>query len=163
MIMKYLRGIGIALGLIGLVTLVAHARSPQTRAQQSNRVALVVGFGDGTYATECVRFTEPGISGFETLMRSDLDVVSNGGAVCRIEGMGCPADDCFCAAPDYWSYWHLIDGTWQYSGSGAQGYLVHDGGVEGWHWGSQPPPTLVFDQICPSFTVHIPIVLAGGS
>jgi hypothetical protein len=148
--------------LIALLTFAAQAGSPITRAQQSNRVGLVVGLGDGTFVTRCVAFSESEISGYEAMMRSDLDVTASGGAVCRIEGIGCPADDCFCALPDYWSYWHLIDGVWQYSGSGAQGSTVRDGDVEGWNWGAEPPPPVLFRQICSLPTIYLPLVAAGG-
>ncbi|HET7090026.1 MAG TPA: hypothetical protein VFL17_15425, partial [Anaerolineae bacterium] len=57
---------------------------------------------------------------------------------------------CSCAfPPDYWSYWHLRDGSWAYASVGASSYTVHDGDVEGWSWGAGEPPALfTFDQIC---------------
>ena len=156
------KAVHISLTLIALLTLAAQAGSPITRAQQSNRVGLAVGLGDGAFITRCVTFSESEISGYEVLMLSGLDVTASGGAVCRIEGTGCPADDCFCAVPDYWSYWHLINGTWQYAGSGAYGYTVRDGDVEGWTWGAEPPPTLLFHQVCSVSTIYLPQVLTAG-
>jgi hypothetical protein len=154
--------LGTVLTLVALLTLAAQASSPITRAQESKRVGLVVGFGDGTFITRCVTFTEAEISGYEALMRSGMEIAANGGAVCRIDETGCPAADCFCAIPYYWSYWHLMDGTWQYSGSGADSYTVQDGDIEGWNWGAEPPSTLSFYQICSASTIHLPLVLTAG-
>jgi hypothetical protein len=156
------KAVDIALTLILLLTWSARASTPITHAQQSNRAGLVVGLGDGTFVAQCVTFSESEISGYAVLMRSGLEVTASGGAVCRIEGTGCPADDCFCAVPDYWSYWHLIDGTWQYAGSGAYDSSVGDGDVEGWNWGAEPPPTYLFRQICSPPTIYLPLVLTVG-
>jgi hypothetical protein len=152
----------IPLTLVVLLTFLSRAGSPTTHAQQTNRAGLVVGFGDGTVIGRCIVFSESDISGYEMLMRSDLDVAANGGAVCGIEGTGCPASDCFCAVPDYWSYWHLVNGAWRYSESGALLTTVHDGDVEGWNWGAEPPPTLLFHQICSTSTLYLPLVLSIG-
>jgi hypothetical protein len=152
----------ISLALIVLLTFAAQASSPMTRAQHASQVGLVVSLGDGSVITRCVTFREAEISGYEVLMRSDLDVTASAGVVCSIEGTGCPADDCFCAVPDYWSYWHLINGMWQYSGSGAHSYTVHDGTVEGWNWGSEPPTILTFHQICSPSAIYLPLVLTIG-
>ena len=136
---------------------------PYTRAQQPNRVGLVVRHGDGKTITRCIEFGEPEISGYEALTRSGLNVVASfdfgqGAAVCAIEGQGCPIDDCLtCAYPDYWAYWHLVDGNWVYSQLGSSSHRVHNGDVEGWNWGAgDPPPVVSFDQICPSLPTNTP-------
>ena len=138
---------------------------PGTRAQETNRVGLVVRFGDGSHVTRCVEFSEPEISGYDALMNSGLDVVAAGWAICDIEGeSGCPVEDCFCQCHGipctYWTYWHLVDGNWDYSGVGAGVYKVHGGDVEGWSWGAgEPPPVVPFDQICVSFSIYLPVAL----
>jgi hypothetical protein len=152
----------VALTLMAVLTLGAHAKSPITRPEQLQRAGLVVDFGEGNFITRCVTFSEPEISGYEALTRSGLDIAASGGAVCSIAETGCPADDCFCAIPDYWSYWHFLEGTWQYSGSGAQGYTVGDGDIEGWSWEGEPPPTLSFDQICAPYRAYLPLLLMAG-
>ena len=133
-------------------------------AQDDNRVGLVVDFGDGQVATRCVTFAEPQIGGYDVLLRSGLalevDQQGGGTAICRIEGTGCAADDCFCActgdACRYWSYWHQSDGQWQYAPAGATLTEVGDGDVEGWVWGpgsvteAPPPPAVSFADICPA-------------
>jgi hypothetical protein len=129
------------------------------RAQTPNRVGLVVRFGDGSLITHCVEFGESELSGYDVLMRSGMNVVAafdsgQGAAICAIEGTGCPAESCLtCNAPNYWSYWHLVEGAWVYSAVGGSSRTVHNGDVEGWSWGvGDPPPEVPFDQICTSPT-----------
>jgi hypothetical protein len=148
--------------LVALVVLVPSAGAPAI-AQDESRVAVVVDYGDGQTATRCVAFAEPEISGFEALSRAGLavenEVQAGGAAVCRIDGIGCAVDDCFCACRGggecrYWSYWQLRDGTWQYAVAGASRSRVIDGAVEGWVWGAgsvteaPPPPLVSFAEIC---------------
>ncbi len=143
--------------LIGLSTL--------TRAADENRAAVVVAYGDGLVSTQCVSFVEPELTGFELLQRSGLGIVvedqAAGAVVCRIDGTGCPADDCFCQCRGgadciYWSYWHLLNNEWAYSAAGSSIYRVADGDVDGWAWGpgsiteAIPPPSLIFEDVCES-------------
>jgi hypothetical protein len=121
----------------------------------TNRAGLVVQLGAGSTLTRCVEFGEDSLSGFDVLQRSGLSVEASfdagtGTFVCRIENAGCPVENCSCAfPPDYWSYWHLRDGSWAYASVGANSYTVHDGDVEGWSWGAGEPPAVhTFDQIC---------------
>ncbi len=127
----------------------------------AHRAGLVVAYGNGSVETLCVSFEEPEIGGDELLDRSGvMPVFSFDGSVCAIRDQGCPADDCFCACPfpacEYWSYFHLIDGEWQYSDIGAYSYGIVDGAVEGWAWGpgdftnGAEPPLIPFDEICPA-------------
>lgn len=97
--------------------------------RESNRAALVIDYGMGVVDTLCVEFEETGISGLELIDRSGLSLIygtdSDTGAICNIEGTGCPATNCFCACGGsdciYWSYWLRIDNSWLYSPSGAGG------------------------------------------
>lgn len=132
-------------------------------AQDGNRAAIVVRLTDGQVESRCVTFDEPQISGYEALTRAGYDVESQalglGSLICRVEGQGCPVDDCLCqcqGGPDcvYWSYWHLIDGSWQYATVGATSYQLSDGSVDGWSWGpgsvtaAVEPPLLAFEEVC---------------
>jgi hypothetical protein len=133
-------------------------------AADDNRVALVVDFGNGEVATRCVSFPEEQITGHEALVRSGLpvetDYQAGGAAVCRIDGTGCPAADCFCSCRGggdncvYWSYWHLTGDAWQYAPGGSGQYQVRDGAVDGWVWGlgsvtqAEPPPLVSFGDVC---------------
>jgi hypothetical protein len=148
--------------------------SPRTAtAQQTNRVALIVDFGDH-HITRCVAFTESEITGYDVLRRSGLDVVvdpSNpmGVTVCDINGTsGCPPSNCFCKCQGspcvYWSYHYMENGSWRYAQLGASNRKVRDGDVEGWGWGEgtinssgQEPPAIPFNQICAPPATDTPV------
>lgn len=134
-------------------------------AQDENRVAIVVDDGEGQIETRCVLFEEDEITGVEALARSGLavavDYQAGGQAICRIGTTGCESGNCFCQCRGggectYWSYWHVVDGEWQYALAGAGMSRVRDGMIEGWSWGpgtiqsASPPPPFTFDQICQS-------------
>jgi hypothetical protein len=144
--------------LIGLT-----ASPPIARAQLPSRAGLVVRLEDGQAITRCVQFDEPAISGQDVLLRSGLEVVADGQAICDIEGQsGCSAANCFCRCQAssclYWSYWHLVGGDWQSSGVGAGDYQVQDRDVEGWSWGTgAPPPAMTFGRICLPVSIYLPL------
>jgi hypothetical protein len=131
---------------------------PSTPAQREQQAVLVVQFGDDSYVTHCISFSEESITGLELLRRSGMDIATWGTAVCRIEQAGCdyPAERCFCQclAPPcrFWSYWQWRDGHWIYSQVGAGYHGVRNGDVYGWVWGDgQSPPTIVpLEPLCPS-------------
>ena len=146
-------------GLLAVGLLLALS-APQAGADDYNRAGLVIDYGDGNVATFCVSFYEESITGMEVLERAGRQLVGGfgGGAVCAIDGVGCPGDDCWCECRGssdctYWIYWHLVDGEWVYSGGGAAGYQVHDGDVEGWIWGGgdtsggAQPPVYTIEQL----------------
>jgi hypothetical protein len=141
-------------------------------AQGPDQVAIVVQYGQGDVSTYCVSFDAPTITGLDALRQTGLDVVYEGGAlgarVCKIGPVGCDLPgNCFCQCKGteclYWSYWHLVDGTWQYALVGAASYQVAPGSVEGWSWGigtpnraPQPPP-VTFAEVCaPAATTPVP-------
>jgi hypothetical protein len=84
------------------------------------------------------------ISGLALLEQSGLDVEKAnfdwGTAVCSIEGVGCPAEDCFCNDKVFWSYLTWQDGSWVgYPVGPAQSVISTTGAVEGWQWGTGAP------------------------
>jgi len=114
-------------------------------------VGLVVRMDEARTEIRTVPYRE-GMNGLDVLTASGLEVVAAysglGAAVCSIDGQGCPADNCFCASPDTWSYWHLQEGRWVYSPVGATAYTVQPGDVQGWAWGNAaPPPVLPLEAI----------------
>ncbi len=131
-----------------------------TPAQPINRAGLVVQFSDDKIDTDCISFAEENISGedlldqYSTEMNVQIEKMFdpvNGAAICKIGNVGCPSDDCFCdSPPNNWSYWYLQDEDWVYSSFGASNRNLHDGDVDGWHWGSpfNPPELITFDEIC---------------
>ena len=151
---RWLVAIGLAL-VLGLINL------PQVIAQEGERAGLVVQFADGSLMTSCVDLGGQTFSGYDLLQRAGLDLAvyydaNQDVAVCSINDQGCSAEHCFCQFPEYWSYWHMEDGAWVYSGRGSSGYTVQSGSVEGWVWGSgEPPPSTSFEQICPSTPVQV--------
>lgn len=136
--------------LFSLVFILSNILS--VRAEDREQIGLLVQFGDGTTITRCI--DGDGLTGYELLQLSGLEVIASysnaGTAICKIGSDGCPADNCFCQhPPDYWSYWHLLDGSWVYSPMGASSNSVSAGSVEGWRWGQgDPPPVVSFDSIC---------------
>jgi hypothetical protein len=155
-----------------LVVLAAGIVRPELRAQETSRVALVLQHGDGSVITRCVEFTESEISGLDILNRAGLSVVADfssgsGARVCKIDGEGCPASDCWCECAGspcvYWVYHHLVGGAWVYSDVGASAHKVRDGDVEGWAWGEGSPqggvqpPAIPFDQICAPPPTNTPV------
>jgi hypothetical protein len=148
---------GLASLLLGTLILMGSGLT-EGRTQSPNQVGLIVQFGDGSLLTRCIELDEPQISGYDLLLRAGLNVIVSGDstvgmAICEIENKGCPASDCFCQCKGstctYWSYWHLVNGAWQYSSAGASAHTAHSGDVEGWHWGeAEPPPAVPFEEIC---------------
>ena len=164
----------LVLALTGV--LLVGARPLTAAAQQPNRVALIVDFGD-RHVTRCVEFTESEITGYDVLRRSGLDVIvdpSNpmGVTICDINGTsGCPPSNCFCKCQGspcvYWSYHYMENGSWRYAQLGASGRKVRNGDVEGWGWGEgkinstgQEPPAIPFDQICAPPATDTPVPTA---
>ena len=113
-------------------------------AQAPNEATVIVQLDDQARIVRGVEFTTP-ISGVTALQWSGLDVVisdtSFGPAVCAIEGVGCPATDCFCNATHYWGYSYWDGETWQSYPVGAGSSLIsQSGAIEGWRWGSFGDP-----------------------
>ncbi len=150
--------IAIVLGamlLLGFCSLL-QGETPAWAANAATQTAHVaVQFAPGDQMVREITFTTP-ISGLLALQNSGLQVVTQdygGGfiAVCSIEGVGCPASNCFCDTR-FWSYEYWDGSAWQGYPVGASQSTVSDGGVEGWRWteygvGSLPPaPHLVAAQ-----------------
>ena len=134
-------------------------RQPMAPNQATQRAALVVRFDSGQIAVEqCVSFSEPEITGYDLLRKSQWPVIASqfngmGAAICKIADQGCPAEDCFCKSVSEqksWFFWTLQNGAWVSSNAGASGAKVTEGVVHGWVWGSGSPiePARTFEQIC---------------
>ena len=106
------------------------------------RARLLVQFPDGRVENRAVTFRNT-ISGLELLQRSGLTVVTSktdfGTAVCSIEGVGCPATNCFCDKANFWGYYHWTGQGWAMSDVGADQASVVNGATDGWRWGDGPP------------------------
>lgn len=109
------------------------------QASTGDQATLIVQLENERTLIRKVDFTAP-ISGLALLEQSDLDVVkadfSWGTAVCSIEGVGCPAEDCFCSENQFWSYLYWEDDSWiGYPVGPAQSVISTTNPVEGWQWG----------------------------
>ncbi|HEY8058655.1 MAG TPA: hypothetical protein VID94_07880 [Acidimicrobiales bacterium] len=151
--------LGAIVGSLTVAGMVGSAFSaPGPESQAVHRAAIVVDTGSGV-VSRCVTFSEDSISGITALQRAGLAPVvrsfsGTGGAVCGLNGLGCPADSsCLtCQAPNYWAYYRADNGAggFSYSPVGAGSTQVTDGDVEGWRWGSGAGPAFrSFGSICP--------------
>ena len=99
---------------------------------------VIVQLGDHDLVARAITFSAP-ISGLAALQMSGLEVVTTstsfGTVVCSIEGVGCPADDCFCDESAFWGYKSWDGAAWQDYMVGASDSSLSDGAVEGWRWG----------------------------
>ncbi len=153
-------------GLMILIASIVIFSTALVRADDPNKVGLVVVHGDDSVVKQCIEISENEINGLELLERSGLDLSYElsggmGGFVCRIDNEGCqyPQEPCDCqcrgSTCTFWSYWILVDSTWKFSGLGASSYKVKDGDVQGWVWGEgspggggTSPPVVTFKEIC---------------
>jgi hypothetical protein len=115
--------------------------------QQSSEAYVIVQFNSSERIVRKIEFIEPTISGLKALEMSGLEVgiaeTSYGKAVCHIEGVGCPIDDCFCDGNNFWNYGYWDGTAWQVYMVGADQSVVSNNAVEGWRWGEwngQPIP-----------------------
>jgi hypothetical protein len=127
--------------LAGLViVLVASSAGGALAAEEGTKqVGLVITFPDGTEHLE-VMTVPAAATMFDALEAAEIDLVSAdtdfGRAVCGINEVGCPADNCFCDAEHFWAYYHLDPASkvWQASVQGVGAYVPADGAVEGLTW-----------------------------
>lgn len=131
----------IALALLAAALLLGafgRARA-QEEAPAAARATVVVQFDGRANAVRSVTFTAP-ISGLAALQATGLDVTlaetNFGPAVCAIEGVGCPAADCFCGGDFFWNYAFWDGAAWQSHPTGASTSVISaTGAIEGWRWG----------------------------
>jgi hypothetical protein len=126
-----------------------YASSPAAAqdVQAANATAsIVVQFDDSARVLRAINFSEP-LSGYMALQLSGLRVVtastSFGPAICSIEDVGCPAEDCFCDASRYWGYSYWDGAAWQSYPVGAGSSVISQtGAIEGWRWGEYGDPQI---------------------
>ena len=119
-------------------------------AQVNSQAYVAVETAENSIILSPVTFTES-ISGLEALLQTGLDVVTQetsfGTAVCSIEGVGCPADNCFCSSTNFWNYlnWDWGQNQWVASAVGASATTLTNYAFDGWRWQAfedslTPPP-----------------------
>jgi hypothetical protein len=122
-------------------------------------VGLVVQFPDGVH-TEIVTVPVDATTA-DVLAASTLNVgmadTDWGKAVCNINDVGSPTEDCFADSEHFWAYFHLDPGEkqWVVSDVGISGYTPEDKSVEGFAWSDFDanyapkviPPVKTFEDI----------------
>lgn len=142
--------------IVVLLALTVGAAFVQSGA--TKQVGIVVSFVDGTTHTELVTVPASATT-VDVLKAAKLDVVtaesSFGPAVCQINATGCPADNCFCDAKNFWAYYHLDGMSWTGALEGVGAYVPADRAVEGFAWSGSDanfnptlqPTVVTFDQM----------------
>jgi hypothetical protein len=125
-----------------------------SKADGPDDATVVIEFGENNPTVRSISFTAP-ISGLAALHLTGLDIVTadfGGGfiAVCRIEGVGCPATDCFTCDPAgrSWGNSFWTGSAWQGHSAGAAATTLTEGAIEGWAYGAYEPPD--YDTPAPS-------------
>jgi hypothetical protein len=161
--------VGISMRRVALLTVVVLLFTPiglgEASGKQSmprHRAGLVIQHSDLGVLTDCVRFNEHQISGYDLLKRSTFEIRAAqydiGTGICWIDGEGCKTtnpDECFCTPVRSWSYWMQEPGApvFDHGETYANGRVIHDGAIDYWTFGPHgTPPTAVYsiDQICGS-------------
>jgi hypothetical protein len=99
---------------------------------------IAIQFQQGSQVVHEISFTAP-ISGLAALQMTGMPVETadfGGGSigVCSINGVGCPADNCFCDPTHFWNYEYWDGNAWQGYMVGASQSSISDGAIEGWRW-----------------------------
>ncbi len=124
-----LGGVALIVALLGGLLFVP---VDETQADDPNEGHVVVVFPNGKGIVRDITFSGE-ISRTAALQLTELDVVVNGGTVCAIEGVGCPATNCFC--PDnWWSQSNWITSTKTWSGTFPSPTNLGDGTIVGYRW-----------------------------
>ena len=128
-----------ALAMFGFALLLLALTPGSATAQEVKQGDVIIQFDATTQVVRPFTFTNE-VSGLDVLRLSGLEVVtvstSFGPAVCSIEGVGCPAEDCFCNPSKYWAYAYWDGAAWQSYAVGAGSSVIsRTGAVEGWRWG----------------------------
>jgi Squalene-hopene cyclase C-terminal domain len=130
-------GMGLSLALALLFSAAVAAARPSGPASPAHG-HVIVQFADRDLVARAITFTAPA-SGLQALELSGLEVITTstayGPVVCSIEGVGCPADNCFCDPDRFWNYNYWDGAAWQGYLVGAGASTLDDGAVEGWRWG----------------------------
>lgn len=145
----------VTLSLLALVAGTVTAAEPSTK-----QIGLVIAFPDGSEHLEVVKVPAAATT-FDVLRAAKINLVSQttayGPAVCSIDNVGCPVENCFCDPTHFfWAYYHLDPGknTWTAAMEGVGVYDPDDGAVEGFAWSgfendnyTVQPPVYTFAEI----------------
>jgi hypothetical protein len=136
---------------VAVLLLVSFAGSALAAEEGTKQVGLVISFPDGAEHLEVVTVPAAATT-FDALKAAKIDLASTdsgfGPAVCGINKVGCPADNCFCDPDHFWAYYHLdpANNNWQASAQGVGAYVPATGAVEGFIWSSMDANFAPTDQ-----------------
>jgi hypothetical protein len=130
----------LAFAMMALLLVAPALAQDETPPASDPNIWLIVETGGGQSLVRPLTVTLP-ISGLAALQSSGLDVTvaetDFGPAVCAIQGVGCPAEDCFCNANEFWNYSYWDGAVWvSYPVGAASSVITQTGALEGWRWGS---------------------------
>ena len=159
------------IAILGVAVLLLASLAGSTLAAEegSKQVGLVITFPDGTEHVEVVTLPAAATM-FDVLAAAKIDLASAdsdfGPAVCGINKVGCPADNCFCDKDHFWAYYHLDPAgkAWQASAQGVGAYVPPNGAVEGLSWSgmdasflpTDPPKVHTFRELSGTATQSLP-------
>lgn len=145
---------------IALVISALFAAAAVAAQDGTKQIGLVIAFPEEASHTEIVTVPAEATT-FDALKAASVKLVSQdtqfGPAVCSINEVGCPADNCFCDPKRFWAYFHLdaAAGQWVAAQEGVGAYVPADGAVEGFVWSEADanfapiaqPPVYTLEQI----------------
>ncbi|MEO8084832.1 MAG: prenyltransferase/squalene oxidase repeat-containing protein, partial [Ardenticatenales bacterium] len=142
--------LAVAIALASITLGAAVRRAPSlSHAQPASPPAtadVVIDYDDGRVAIARAPIGA-GLTGEALLRGAGFDARIDGGAVCRIAGVGCPSGECFCGNT-YWAYYgQTPDGRWAYATTGPSQRTLAAGDVDAWVWrGARAPITATAQQ-----------------
>lgn len=151
-----------------LVLLLAVAVSAQSGDKQ---VGIVIQFPDALH-TEIV--TAPADANTAEVLESAtvsaaLADMGFGPALCNIDGVGNPVDDCFADPEHFWAFYTLNGDAWEASPVGVGDHVPGDGEVVGFAWSgfdadfnpTVAPPPRTFAQLEGESGPDITLIILG--
>jgi len=117
----------------------------------AGRAGALVLHSDGSTKKACVSFEGENVSSFALLQQAGFNPVLERGFLVELDSERAKSAWEANAVNDYWSFWNLVDGSWQYSRVGVTSASVKDGEANGWQRGASTSklPALKFSDICP--------------
>ena len=142
----------VALAGMAILLLASLTGSALAAEEGTKQVGLVITFPDAMAEHVEVVTVPAAATMLDALKAAKIDLASAdsdfGPAVCGINKVGCPADNCFCDAEHFWAYYHLdpASNKWQASAQGVGAYVPANGAVEGLTWSGMDASFMPTDQ-----------------
>ncbi len=158
--------------IVVILLLALSATAALAQSGGTKQVGLVVSFPDGATHTEIVTVPAAATT-LDALRAAKLTIATSEGAfgtsLCKINGTGCPAENCFCDAQHFWAYYHLSGSAWASASEGAGTFVPTNRAVEGFAWSgfdanynpTEKPPVYTFDQLLAATTQPVPVPEPG--